>query len=195
MIQRKPFGRFCAFLSSAVLLSGCASQSANYDYLPSTDFTQYEAFAWVQGNTGDSKSQRAKTPMVDQRIRDAVTSELTAKGFKQVERNAADFVVDYHVSVSQEEQRQPRGAVSIGSGRYSGGSSVGFSVAVPLGGNRTYKDGTLIIDMLDNKSNVLFWQGSGSRRVSDDLAPDRLTVLINEVVAEILAQFPPEKKR
>ena len=51
-----------------------------------------------------------------------------------------------------------------------------------------------MIDLLDAKSKDLLWQGWGARTVSQDTDPERLSALINEVVAEILANYPPAIK-
>ena len=175
-----------------LFLSACATQS-NYDYLASADFGKYKSYAWVTVDKESKESQRAKNPLVDKRIIEAIDNALGAKGLRKVSDNP-DTLVNYHVSVSAQEQQQPRGRVSIGTSRYGHGSSVGFGVSMPVGGTRTYKEGTLVIDLLDAKSKDLLWQGWGARTVSQDTDPERLSALINEVVAEILANYPPAKK-
>ena len=54
-----------------------------------------------------------------------------------------------------------------------------------------YEEGTLVIDLIDVAERRLVWRGSGTRRLSRDPQPDRLTQRVNEAVDEILAQFPP----
>ena len=175
-----------------LLLSSCASQKANVDYLPGTDFSAYQSFTWIPAPADPTKSQRAKNPMNDKRIVDAINQTLASKGITQQE-GKADLLVNYHVSVSEHEQ-QSRGRVSVGSSRYSGGSSMGFAVSVPVGGNRTHKEGTLVVDLVDGKTNELIWQGAASRTVRDDMSPEKTSALINEVVREILDNFPPKTK-
>ncbi|MCG6969363.1 MAG: DUF4136 domain-containing protein [Gammaproteobacteria bacterium] len=180
-------------LFCVLLFSACATQKPNYDYLPSADFSKYQSYAWVTVDKESKENHRAKNQLVDKRIIDAVDKTLAAKGLQKVADNP-DMLVNYHVSVSEQEQQQPRGRISIGTSSYGRGSSVGFGVSMPVGGVRTYQEGTLVIDLQDAKNNDLLWQGWGSRTVRQDLAPDRLTALIDEVVGEILMNYPPAKK-
>jgi hypothetical protein len=174
-------------------LSACATQKPNYDYLASADFGKYQSYNWASVDKDSKENHRAKSQLVDQRIIDAVDKALAAKGVHKAS-DSPDMMINYHVSVSAQEQQQPRGRVSIGSSSYGRGSSVGFAVSMPVGGTRTYQEGTLVIDMMDANSKDLLWQGWGSRTVYQDTDPERLTALINEVVAEILANYPPAKK-
>ena len=180
-------------LFCALWLSACATQKPNYDYLAGADFSNYKSYAWVAVAEQSKENHRAKNQLVDKRIIDAVDSSLAAKGLRKVSDNP-DMLINYHVSVSEQEQQQPRGRVSIGTSSYGRGSSVGFAVSMPVGGTRTYQEGTLVIDMMDAKNKDLLWQGWGSRTVRQDTDPERLTALIKEVVAEILANYPPTKK-
>ncbi|KPJ93829.1 MAG: hypothetical protein AMJ53_06515 [Gammaproteobacteria bacterium SG8_11] len=177
----------------ALFFTACATQKPNYDYLAGADFGNYSTYAWLSVGKESTDNHRSKNPLIDQRIVGAIDNALAAKGLRKVSDNS-DMLINYHVSVSQQEQQQPRGRVSIGSSRYSGSSSLGFAVSVPVGGTRTYQEGTLVIDMVDAKTKDLLWQGWGSRTVRQDTDPERLTALINEVVAEVLANYPPATK-
>ena len=173
-----------------VFITACATQAPNYDYLAGADFGKYRSYSWSVVDKESKDNHRSKNPLIDKRIVDAIDNALAAKGLTNVADNS-DMLINYHVSVSAQEQQQPRGRVSIGSSRYSGSSSVGFAVSVPVGGTRTYQEGTLVIDMIAADSKQLLWQGWGSRSVRQDTDPERLTALINEVVGEILENYPP----
>jgi hypothetical protein len=56
-----------------------------------------------------------------------------------------------------------------------------------------YEEGTLVIDFVDSPARRLVWRGAGTRRLSRDPQPDRLTQRVNEAVDDILAQFPPNQ--
>ena len=181
-------------LFCVLLLSACATQKPNYDYLASAEFGKYKSYSWVSVAKESKENHRAKNQLVDQRIIDAIDNSLAGKGLQKV-TDKPDMLINYHVSVSEQEQQQPRGRVSIGTSRYSGSSSLGFAVSMPVGGTRTHKEGTLVIDMIDAKTKDLLWQGWGSRTVHEDTDPERLTALVNEVVGEILANYPPAQKQ
>ena len=172
------------------ILTACAANKANVDYLPVTDFTAYKSFAWQPAESQGEQNQRARNAMVDARIQTAVDQHLTAKGMAKFPFESADLHVNYHVSMSSQEQRS-RGSVSIGSSHSSGRSSVGFSVRMPVGGTRTLQEGTLVLDLIDAKTKQLVWQSSAKRTIKDGMAPEQITQLVNEVVSELLSQYPP----
>jgi hypothetical protein len=184
--------KFFLVLLSAIFVTACATQTPNYDYLSSADFSKYQTYAWLTVDKKSKDSHRSKNSLVDKRIISAIDKTLAAKGLQKVADNP-DMLVNYHVSVSEQEQQQPRGRISIGTSSYGRGTSVGFGVSMPVGGVRTYQEGTLVIDLQDAKNNDLLWQGWGSRTVRQDTDPERMTALINEVVREILENYPPSK--
>ena len=63
--------------------------------------------------------------------------------------------------------------------------------------NRTwsthYNSGSLIIDMIDAKTQKLVWQGIGDG-ISVD-SPKSKQKQIPEIVAEIMANYPPQKSK
>ena len=86
------------------------------------------------------------------------------------------------------------GGFSVGLGRYSGRSSVGVSVGVPIGG-RVVEEGTLVIDLIDASNNSMVWQGVGSQRLSSGAPdPEQAREKIQMTVNEILANYPPGKQ-
>jgi hypothetical protein len=50
----------------------------------------------------------------------------------------------------------------------------------------------MLIDFHDTASNKLVWRGVSAQALPDLSDPQRLTDRINETVAAILKQFPPE---
>jgi hypothetical protein len=69
---------------------------------------------------------------------------------------------------------------------------VGVSVGVPVS-QRPIEEGTLVIDIIDAKKNSLVWQGAGARTLSRSASPEKAQAMIDEVVKEILAGYPPKK--
>jgi len=55
-----------------------------------------------------------------------------------------------------------------------------------------YKDGTLMIDVIDAAKKQLIWQGTGNKEIDKPSKnPDQA---INEAVQKIMASFPPGSK-
>jgi hypothetical protein len=52
----------------------------------------------------------------------------------------------------------------------------------------------LYIDLIDTTTNELVWQGLGTANISH-LSVERKIARIQEIVAKILEEFPPEPKQ
>ena len=182
--------RFIASVLAVGMLAACASNKPNIDYDPTANFAAYKTFAWsvtTDTQTGKSKNDN---PLIHQRVREAIENGLVSKGFSKADASEADLLVTYHLSVVA---RGPatRGYVSVGIGSFGSHSSVGISVGAPVGAQRVVKEGTLVIEIMDAKTNSLIWQGSSSREVSQQQDPQKSEQLIKQAVDEILANYPP----
>ena len=171
------------------LLCSCAANKSNPDYDSSVDFASYTTYAWSDKTDEQTTKSRLDSPLLHQQVRESIESELNAKGLKKTPTGSADVLLAYHLSVATSSQ--PAGRVSLGIGRFSGGSSVGLSVGVPVGG-RVVEEGTLAIDMIDSKTNSVVWRGFASRKLaSQSPSPEQAEAKVDEVVKEILAKYPP----
>jgi hypothetical protein len=89
---------------------------------------------------------------------------------------------------------------------YAGSTGVGMSVGIPVGSHGRIsvgggkskpiekQEGTLELKFLDANTKALVWQGTASRTVDPATSPEEQQKRINEVVAELLAHFPPPKQ-
>ena len=58
-----------------------------------------------------------------------------------------------------------------------------------------YTQGTLVIDIVDAKTKTLVWRGSATGTVDgQQRSPEEMQQRVNNVVAQIMANFPPKKK-
>jgi hypothetical protein len=127
---------------------------------------------------------------LQERIRNAVEQTLAAKGYRQVARSEADFLVKYRYQVRQKVGSEN---VRTGIGIGTGGSGTFGGIGVSTGGGvREYNEGTLVIDVIDAGTGELLWRGMGSREVLTHSDPEKTTRAVNETVAKILQPFPPE---
>lgn len=177
-----------------LLVSGCASNGANVDFDPSADFSAFKTFAWSESTDDATSKSITATPLVHQRVRESIESTLQSKGIQSVDAATADMLVTYHLSVAVTGHTSSSVSVGVGRSRGGGGtrSSIGISGSVPVGG-RTVQEGTMVIVLIDTKTNSVIWEGSSSRQLSRSSTPESQQALVNEVVNEILANFPPKK--
>jgi hypothetical protein len=59
---------------------------------------------------------------------------------------------------------------------------------------RQYEEGTLVLDIVNAKSNQLMWRGSAQAEINRQLKPEEREKRLQEAIGKILAQFPPKKK-
>jgi hypothetical protein len=183
MFLRTLFG-----LITTVVLISCVN-SVNLDYDERMNFKEMQTFKLLDPPQQKSGDVRLDTPLVDQRIRQAIERTLMAKGCRKVKTDP-DFEVAYQLSVKQQVEGGSAG-ISLGVGTYSPGSVFGMGYGYPAYDVKSYEEGILTIDILSGPDRNLIWRGSRGRRLYDGSTPEKMTKYINKLVAEILQHFPP----
>lgn len=156
----------------------------NADFDKAVDFSKYKTFALYKNDSNQTIS-----PLNQQRIMDAVRSEMIKKGFQEA-TSSPDVLVN---TVAVFKDRTDVSATSYGFGGmyrpYSWGGSVGYMDYDV----RHYKDGSLIIDIVDANTQKLIWQGVGNKEIDGPIKdPD---VKIPKAIAMIMEEFPPGKAK
>jgi hypothetical protein len=163
-------------LGLGLLACGTATR-VNYDYDQSYDFTGLKRWDWMADPAQGGAAAVARSPLVDARIRAAIERELAAKGYARDE-GAGD--VDFHVAFLGGTDEK----VDLTTTYY------GYRWRVPVTEARQYTEGTLIVDVVDAERNELVWRGTGAAEVHAG-DPDEVTKQVDQVVMEILKDFPP----
>lgn len=171
-----------ALLTAALLtgIAGCATMSVTTDYDQDVDFSEYKTFNWVKQKPKIPPRRRIDAALLDKRIRDAVEAELAFKGFRRVTGGIPDFLVAYHLGAENKVD------VSAFGYRYGpGGRWVGRQVEV-----HRYKEGSLILDIVDFDTRQLIWRGTA---VGAIYSPADLERKLLEAVGKALDEFPPRQ--
>jgi hypothetical protein len=157
--------------------------SVNYD--PQTDFNVYRTFCLVQPQS--EKQGLARHPFFTKEVLNEIKSILEKKGLTEAPgresttgRESADLLVHFYAMVKNQRDFVPP---TYRIGRW------GRVWAVRPGHVVRYKEGTLVIDMVDRVKKELVWEGEG-RGVLDPADPSRNLV---EAVGKVLEPFPPKK--
>lgn len=184
-----------SLLMAVVCLSGCATKPyVATDYEASYNFAALKSFA-VKSAKQDTKENILISPFTLSHIHSLVNSEL-AKRYQSVSESASpDFYVTYHVVM--EEKLEPSAYDQMyGFGFWGRGyrypSSMFYRPALD-GGVRVYNQGSLIIDMVDAKTQQPIWRGVSEKRLGRGLSPQKQREILTGAVLEVLAQFPPVK--
>jgi hypothetical protein len=168
-----------------MVVMGCATVNVTYDYDPSIDFEALKTFAWMKHPKESNKYE-----LVAKHIRYAVERELGGKGL-QKEPDKPDVLVILHGST---EEKVDIEAWGYSSGRfYREGRYGGRSDEMRRGGIDVYEyqEGTVILDMVDNKTKELIWRSTAMGIVESYASATERRKRIAEMVSEMLADFPP----
>lgn len=191
-------------LAVAASLNACAP-AVNVEKRANVDFSRYRTYAWADTKvkvSGDANPVY-KDPIAQDRIRMSIDQELAQRGLRKV-TGRPDFYVTTHFYIDDAERTVSNPPV--------GGAGYGYPYAVSYGGGfipvnygyyytpayyqtyRTeqYKQGTLIIDFIDSRTNNLVWRGSLADPVDE---PGRIGSEFSKNAKEILDKFPISEKK
>jgi hypothetical protein len=164
-----------------LLTSGISSaQDVTSNYMPGTDFTKYHTYKWVTIEGVQYPNQ-----IVDQQIRMAVDTQMTAKGFIKTEADTADLDVAYQAAVTDQKEWN---AYGMGGGWRMGG---GMATAT----SSTIQTGTLAVDFYDPARKELVWRGQATKTLNPSKNPEKNQENLNKAVAKLLKSFPPKPKK
>ena len=161
------------------LLVSCISVRVSSDYDKSIDFTLYKTYAFYKKGFNDLKI----SDLDKRRIMGAIKRQLEIKGM------TFSKTPDVYINVVITNRDKVRIHVNNSPyyfGWYDYNPYWDHSYA------ENYREGSLFIDIIDAKKEQLVWQGKGTKRISENIA-EKATI-INEVVQQIMAQFPPQRE-
>jgi len=187
----KKFLQIGEFVALTIICISCGpSLKVSSDYDKSANFSQYKTFSLYKSDSlHESISQ-----LNQDRIFNAVKSEMSKKGFQESSSNP-DLLVNVvailkdRVAVSSTTDYYGYGGVYR---PYYWGTGMGVSGTTNYNVQH-YKDGSLIIDVVDANTKKLLWQGTGNKEI-DKPAKDPDTA-IPQAVSSIMASFPPGAKK
>ena len=131
------------FVAAVLFVSPLAAhaQKVTVDYDKTVNFSSYKTYAWAEGMV-------ARNPIVSQMIVAAVESELTARGLTKTDTNP-----DMRVAVLAATDMDLRGVGPSWNPNLNYGGNGNPSALVNI------TTGTLLIDLLDTKSDRDVWRG------------------------------------
>ncbi len=166
----------------AVLLAvtACGPQLRVYtDHDPEYEIRNFKTFAWGdKTNIEAGKNPLHYNELNDKRIKFAVVRELGSKGYEHSE-NDPDLIIHYHIIVDD------RTVVTTEPYGYFYGP---YWMRMRTN-TYSYREGSLIIDLMDPKTNSLIWRGWATADL-DQITPDKTADMIDRAVTKIFKSFP-----
>ena len=165
-------------------LTACSPVIRVYtDYEPDYDLWQYGTYNWIQiPNIESGNNPFYYNEFNDKKIKSAVKEQLTSRGY-QLTEDKPDLTFHYHIIVENKltvvsrscDNPYPPFWVSMHTSAYP------------------YKEGTLILDLTDTKTNQLVWRGWAISALDVLNTPDQIDHLIKTAVRKMLVKFPAAK--
>jgi hypothetical protein len=173
---------------------GCSSSiEVRSGHDPDFKFSRLKTYGWLAPTK--SGDERIDDKRLEKNVRDAVSRELEAKGFRFAEKDA-DFRVGYHAivrrqrSVQSVDQVYGYGSDTIWTGTYHAPRM--DPGAQPQVYEYVYNVGTLILDIAAGKDKELVWRASARATVEPEAPLEKRRRITFEAVRKMLARFPPE---
>ncbi|WP_282111260.1 DUF4136 domain-containing protein [Shewanella algicola] len=178
------------FIAVAVLvLSACSTLKSSSDFDPSVAFEQYKSYAWIEKKNDDAVYQL--DGLMDQRVRSAIETQLSQKGISKVDKQNADLLVNYITKVDKK--------INIDTFNSHFGYNPYYGPRWGLAGSmqtetvvREYEVGTMIVDLVDNKTGKLVWRGTVADTIREQNTPQERTESINNAIGELMINYPPK---
>jgi hypothetical protein len=178
-------------LLSLILLIICLSSATSSfaidvktDFDRTTDFGRYKTFCWQKVET--------RNPLWIKRIKAAVGTALTAKGWTQAESGSACDVAVVAMEIKRNHDTVNTFYDDIGGGwggwGWRGFEGGGFGESTTT--TETYQTGTLIVDLFDAKAKNLVWRGSATDTLSSN--SDKNIKKLKRSVRKLFERFPPQ---
>jgi hypothetical protein len=179
---------FCIVLS-ALALSSCASSGVATSVDSSINFAAYRTFAWLPDSTW--QETKYDNAILQRRVEQEVVQLLKTKGYT-LDTLQADFLVHHHVTVEDRKRVLQAPSYLYSPNRYFANRGYFLSMYEPMMvSNRfrevQYREGTLIVDVVDRKQQRLVWRGWSEQPIESISEFERS---VASRLKEIVAQFP-----
>ncbi|MEG9439013.1 DUF4136 domain-containing protein [Edaphobacter sp. HDX4] len=165
---------FAAFLLTSV--AAWAGVTTDYDH--TVDFAHYKTYSWGKIQTANG--------LWDDRVKDAVASQLAAKGWSEVP-SGGDVVVTARDAIHNQQQ------LNTFYDGFGGGRRFGGGMGMSTTSVDNIKVGTLLVELFDGQSKNLIWQASATDTLSSN--PDKNEKSLDKNVQKMFVHLPTQPKK
>jgi hypothetical protein len=156
----------------AALLAACAATRVDTDFDRNADFSRYRTYSWLSRPVSGNVS-------VDRRIVELIDAALRSKGWHRVAEGRGDAALDAEVLTGEEERNDT----------YYDGWALNQNVGPAQTVVTTFREGTLIVNVLDGRLDRPIWRGVAHETLSENPAENE--ALAGRAIAKMFAAFPP----
>ncbi len=171
-------------LFAGLVVGGCASGlQVDQDWNPEIDFSTYNTFAILDEETPRPSTQA----FFEARVERALESVMEEKGLRLADSNP-DLLVGWDAAT------EGKMSVSTYGSHYGGGyrGRYGYGgVSTTTTRVNEWDEGTLVIEIIDTELEELVFTSSAQAKVTENLSPEERTERINQAVARMMREYPP----
>jgi hypothetical protein len=162
-------------------VAGCATMNVSSHVERGLDVSRYHTYDWGPADALPAADPRLdRDPFFQDHLRGEVERAMARRGFEWSTTAAPDLLLHYHANITE---RIDVNRFDVARG-YCGENGCD----VPT---RQYEAGTLVIDVIDARTNRLIWRGWAQSAVKGMLEnQDTMARQINEAVTRMFEQFP-----
>lgn len=172
-------------LALSLGLTSCSPFQVKSDYAETANFSNYKTYKLRIDDLNLNDIDK-------DRVLNEVSKQLQMKGLKV--SDSPDLIVNLkanHKKITDIQGGSPYGM--YGGFGYGGFGYGGFGFGMNRTFSSNYNQGSLVVDLVDAQSQKLVWQGTGTG-ISVD-SPRSKQKQIPEIVADIMANYPPNMKK
>ncbi len=165
------------------------------DYNQMIDFGEFETYAFMAVEDRPDENE-----LIAARIRAAISANVEDAGYRKVDDSGrADLLVAWHLVLDEKMS-----VTTTGGGGYYGAYGRGYWGRYGYGGGgygmstsyttvNEWTEGTLVIDVIDRENDILIYRATAESKIRENVDPQERTERINDGVARMMADFPPER--
>jgi len=178
-----------ALVPALGLLAGCSDIYVKYDFDPHASYASFKTFDWYAASArAKGKADGVENPIMDRRVRRILERELAAKGFQRQDGDP-DFLLTYY-PVYRDRFVQTYTSMGPAWG-YGWGRPWGYGPAVGFTEVQAYREGSIVLEVVDNKTNQMVWQAVAEGALSGLRDPQDAEEQVTLAVKKLLEKFPP----
>ncbi len=164
-----------------IIISNCSSVRVMVNYDDTISFSDYETFRFVSPRRQQSnRPGTVSNPLVTAEVMREIRPIMESKGLTEASsEETADLLVVFYASIQNRSDYVPP-TYTVGRWGRVRRTSPGHVVQ--------YKEGTLVIDIVDRQKREMVWQGIGRGVLNRNNPGENLV----ECLEEILEEFPPQ---
>lgn len=178
-------------VAAAIAMAGCAAKiNTRSQTDPGVNLASYHTYNFV-AEPGTNRGGYS-TPITGY-FKTAISRELNARGYKQVEGNP-ELLINFNTNAREQVDIRSTPSMNYGVGYGYYGYRGGMYAAGPVYGGTDvetvrYKQGTANIDVVDAAKKQLVWEGIAEGKITDKMMKNPQAT-IDGVITEMFANYP-----